>query len=229
MPTDIAAIVLAAGASSRMGRPKQLLPLGGGTLLDAALAAVSGSDIDQVVLVLGAYEADIRARLWLDDCEVVSNPSWERGMMTSVQAGLRALGAGVAQTRGQPGDTVALPAWTVIMPCDYALTEQSTVIALLLRALREGGNVSLLRPAFFGRAGHPIVLGRELAALTLSANPDAGLDAVVREHREREVLVEVSDPAIHFDIDTPQDYETAQKAMQLRAESRDAYLKLLGR
>src|SRR5438034_9873502 len=87
----IAAIVLAAGKSERMGRAKALLPIRGTTFLENILNAISRSSIQQTVVVVGHHRDEIIERLSLPN--VIFNPDYEQGMITSFQAGIRALPA----------------------------------------------------------------------------------------------------------------------------------------
>lgn len=214
----IAALVCAAGASTRtesLGEPKQLLRFGTRTLLDLALASVSMMEVDQITLVLGAHAEAIQAQLWLDEAEIVHNDEWQRGMLSTIQTGLRALGDGYD--------------WVVMLPCDYALVERSTIAQLLLRAATSASAAPLIAPSFFGKSGHPVLLGKEMQAAALNLPLDVGLDSAVQAFKSERVLVEVDDPAIHFDIDTPMDYQRALDAFNAKSQSREAYLKALAR
>jgi len=203
-----------------MGEPKALLRFGSRTLLDLALSAVSLSEIDRTVLVLGARSSEIQGQLWLDEVEVVENPDWPTGMTSSVQAGLRTLCLEEQST---------WPDWVVVMPCDFALVRPTTVAHLLLRAVTMPEPAPILSPSLMGRTGHPIVLGRVAIADALSLNPGVGLDTVVHIHRPHREAVEVDDPGIHFDIDTPEDYRAALGAWEAMQAAREDSFKRLSR
>jgi len=222
----IGALILAAGESTRtadLGSPKQLLRFGTRTLLDHAVSNLGMSEIERSVLVLGAHADKIQAELWLDEAEIVVNADWQLGMISSVQAGLRAL-----------GDRFD---WVLILPCDYALIERTTIATLLLRAYAEPQlaradkrePAPLIAPSFYGKSGHPILLNAELCKAALALDTGVGLDAVVQAYKPQRALVEVDDPAIHFDVDTPDDYQRALNAWRMRSESREAYLKAMAR
>ncbi|NUQ35635.1 MAG: nucleotidyltransferase family protein [Planctomycetaceae bacterium] len=210
----IAAMVLAAGESSRMGEPKQLLRFGSHTLLDLAIGAVSLTEIERVVVVLGAGADAIQERLWLDECEVVVNARWREGMITSVKAGLNHLGE--------------WPEFLAVLPADFALVDRRTMAALALRALSRGAGIpQLVRPSYRGQSGHPVVLGPEAIKAARGLSDAVGLDSLVQAYKSVGELVEVDDPAVRFDIDTPADYQRALNAWQARTQGREAYVQAL--
>src|SRR5215475_8193274 len=90
-PTNVGAVVLAAGSSRRMGTPKQLLRLGTKTLLDRVLETVRSSGVSEIVLMLGAAADDIKRSVAISDVTVVINPDYEQGMGTSLRKGVAAL------------------------------------------------------------------------------------------------------------------------------------------
>jgi len=87
----VGAVLLAAGASTRMGAVKQLLPWKDSTLLDHAIKQVMGVGLDSLVVVLGAHEEQIRNQIDFTGLDVTINSNWEKGMTTSIAAGLEYL------------------------------------------------------------------------------------------------------------------------------------------
>jgi CTP:molybdopterin cytidylyltransferase MocA len=178
----IAAVVLAAGASSRMGSPKaHLLASGAASFLDAILATLGDAGIE-VVRIVTAPEVAVA------DGAVV-NPDPSRGMLSSVQCGLGALPPGV--------DAVLL--W----PVDHPLVKAATVTSLI-EAFRGGGHPVVV-PVFEGGRGHPVLFAAALVPELLSADPAVGARAVVHAHADRLELA-VPDPGVGADVDTPEDY-----------------------
>ncbi len=214
----IAAIVLAAGASQRMGEPKQLLPLGSRRLLEVSLSAVTLPEVTESIVVLGAHSESIKAALWLDEATVLHNPDWESGMLSSIQVGLQHL-----CSESEPN----WPDFVIVHPSDFALVRHTTIQAMLLRALTSDHRPPVVSPAFMGRTGHPILLGRSLFSAVLGLSRELGLDAVVHAHRDERIVVEVDDPGIHFDIDTPEDYQAAVTAFDAIQRAREDILKRL--
>lgn len=168
-----AALVLAAGRSRRMGKPKADLPLGDQSFLETILSRLPA---DLWVSVVGAGG--------------IPNPHPEKGQLYSLQLGLQ---AGAAQF---PFTLVAL----VDLPAVSART-----YALLVEAASRGG-ADLWVPRYAGRRGHPVVFGQACYEDLLRAPLEQGSRWVVGRHRERRVEIEVDDPEIHRDVDTPADY-----------------------
>jgi CTP:molybdopterin cytidylyltransferase MocA len=184
----IAALVLAAGASTRMGRPKMLLPAGGRTLLAAAAAPLLEAGVDRLVVVLGCGADEVRAGAGLpDDPRVafVVNDAWREGMASSLRRGLEAASS---------ADAVLV-----------ALGDQVGVAADAVRRLVEAwrGGARLALPARRGRAGHPVLFDRSLFDELRSLSGDVGGREVVRRHLGEAALVPAA-PA--RDVDTEADY-----------------------
>jgi molybdenum cofactor cytidylyltransferase len=182
----IAAIVLSAGKSERMGSPKALLRHGGKTFLESTVDAVRTSSLGQAIVVLGHHRDEIVAALDLPG--YVYNPDYEQGMTTSFQAGIRALEA----------DAVGAMLFLV----DHPIPDVRTIEALV-RAFRPG---HVVVPVFDGRRGHPVLFSRELLEEILLLPPDTGANTVVRRDSERVIQVVVPDAGVLEDIDTPEQF-----------------------
>ena len=186
-----AGIVLAAGGSSRMGRPKQLLPLRGRPLLETVVAEVCDSHLDEVLVVLGANADAILASVSLGRSKPLLNPDHATGMASSLRAGLAALGPDVERAVIILGDQPAISASML----DELLELQATS-GLPAAALSFGG---LLHP--------PVVLQRALWGDLESLEGDVGCRAVIRARPELVASLPVSAGLHHpVDVDTPDDY-----------------------
>lgn len=182
-----AAVVLAAGRSSRMGVPKSLLRVDGRPALEHIVATLRTAGIERVVVVLGAHACRIRGEVELGDAQVVHHIGWAAGRTSSLHAGLAAL----------PDDVDKCLLALVDMP----LVEPETVRAIVDRAAV--GDAEVLAPRHDGRHGHPILLRRSLFPAIAALGPDEPLRALLR-CRTRDAVA-VDDPGILLDLDTPED------------------------
>lgn len=179
----LACIVLAAGASSRMGVPKALLRRDGESALARLVRLARGAGCE-VVVVLGRHADVVRPEA--EGARVVVNPRPEAGRTGSLQAGLAAAaGAGAA----------------LVWPVDHPAVAEATVRALAASAARD----RIVIPRHAGRGGHPIVLGADVWPEVLALAPDAPLRNVVRRAAGRVVDVPVDDPGVLLNLDTPED------------------------
>ena len=195
----IPAVVLAAGKSSRMGRPKALLPLGssGETFLDRIIRILREGGADAVVVVIGGDAAAVRASLPRDDGHIsaVENPRYEEGQLSSLLVGLAAV--------EQRHDDVEAVMMTLV---DVPLISAATVRAVRDAFLGNPG-APLVRPRRGGRYGHPVIFNRSIFGELRRADPSKGAKPVVHAHAAGEVNVDVDDEGAFIDIDTPDDYE----------------------
>jgi CTP:molybdopterin cytidylyltransferase MocA len=185
-------VILAAGASRRMGEPKQLLPVRGRPLLETALAAACDSQLDEVVVVLGAHADEIRRSVRLGRARVVVNPDHAQGMSTSLKAGIATLGTNVARV--------------VVILGDQTDISPEVVDRLLDTQAASGLPAAAL--SFDGLLHPPMVLARELWGDIEALEGDVGCRALVRAHPELVAAVAADRPAGHpVDIDTREDFE----------------------
>ena len=194
----IAGIVLAAGASSRMGQPKAALPLGGPgeTVLSRGVRAMLAAGVPRVVVIAGAHPGAVRQALPTPDprVAVVENPAWATGQLSSLLRGLAAV------------DAPDLEAVLMTL-ADVPLVAPST-IRRLVDTWRES-RAPIVRPARGETHGHPVLFDRRLFAELRAADPAAGAKPVVRAHAGEVVNVPVDDEGAFLDLDTPEDYERA--------------------
>ena len=190
----IGAVILAAGASERMGRPKALLPTGaegGETFLERLVGVAERAGLEPIRVVAGEHLEEIAAALPRLASLLVRNPNPELGQLSSLRVGLRAL------PEGAEGAVVFL--------VDHPLVEESTV-ALLLERFRRS-RLPIVIPSYGGRRGHPVLFGRAVFAELFAAPLREGARFVVRGRPELVDVVEVDDPGVLADIDTPEQYE----------------------
>ena len=183
----ISAIVLAAGKSERMGRPKALLPFRGRTFLGNILDAISHTSIEDTFVVLGHHRAEIEQSLSLPS--VVFNPNYEQGMITSFQAGVRALSWDASGA--------------FLFLVDHPVVEPATIEAMIMNLAPN----RIVLPTFEGRRGHPVLFSSEVLEEILALPSTEGANIVVRKNPARIVEVPVSTPGILVDIDTPEQFE----------------------
>jgi molybdenum cofactor cytidylyltransferase len=188
-------VILAAGASSRLGRPKQLLPYNNYSLLQHALEAALASAAGCPVLVLGAYAPAIKQELDTTNIPVVINEQWAEGMASSIRAGLAYL---LQQHTSLQS--------VVLMVCDQPYTSR-TVIDDLMAAYRDTGK-SIIACAYGATVGTPVLFDRKFFPDLLQLQGDTGAKKLVLQHPEE--LITVPFPGGITDIDTAADYETLQ-------------------
>lgn len=182
-----AAVILAAGASTRMGSPKMLLEIEGRTVIDRAISAVAAS-CEPVIVVLGYDAARVREAVSYAVAFVV-NPDPQAGQLSSLQCGLRAVPPHCDRVAFLPGDFHSV---------------QPATVAALLEAL---AGAPLALPRCAGRNGHPVVIGRALMNEMLEETVSAR--EVIHRHAHEAVHVDLDDPGILRDLDTPADYAEA--------------------
>jgi molybdenum cofactor cytidylyltransferase len=191
--------VLAAGTSSRLGRPKQLLELGGKAVLQHVLDAAAASRLDEILLVLGHAGRDIAARISLPArTGIVLNPEYAQGQSASLRAGLRALGPEAEATVVLLGDQPGV---------------RAEAIDAVLWAWRAGEG-PVVRASYEGRPGHPTLFDRSVWAELVQIRGDEGARGLLEAHPEWRSVAEAGGPAPE-DIDTEEDYARAKAAFGL--------------
>lgn len=184
----VAGIVLAAGASERMGGPKALATYEGRTFVDRALDALEGGGCDPLIVVIAEPHGTAIALHVSGRAELTANPDPSRGQLSSLCAGLDAI--------GDRADAA------VVALVDHPRVTGRTVAALL--GAYRTGEASLVRPRFDGGHGHPYVIDGELFAALRTAGPDEGArDVFARLDEERTLTIDVLEPGVMDDIDDP--------------------------
>jgi molybdenum cofactor cytidylyltransferase len=186
----IAGIILAGGASRRMGTPKALLRFQHETFLDR-LIRVFAVISSPVIVVLGHQSDQIRSGIErASDATFAVNPDPERGMLSSLQCGLAAL----------PRETEAL----MFTPVDHPNLQAATLEKIAARFEAERAPVTV--PSHQGEHGHPVCIARALAEELLALPPTAMASDVIHKYVSRTSYIEVNDPAVTTDVDDPEAY-----------------------
>ena len=198
-----AGLVLAAGASIRMGKPKQLLPILGETLLGRVLNESLKSDLDRVVLVLGNWAEDIQAaieeilehpKLW-----VIENRQYELGISSSVIAGLSVI-------EGSHGHVMVLLA-------DMPHIDASLINLLLRQYLTSGLPIGAVK--IKNRRSHPVIFSRKMYPELHRLRGDTGARDLFQRYSDKVILVEPEGFYDDRDIDTPEDYVRFRKSLEV--------------
>jgi CTP:molybdopterin cytidylyltransferase MocA len=183
------AIVPAAGAAERFGGAKLLANVGSDVLLERTIRSLLDGGVERVVVVLGPDASDIRKGVPALDARgvrVATNRKPERGMLSSIQAGLR-------EASGDP---------ILVLPGDMPYVEAATVSTLLREQATRGG---ILSPRFDGKRGHPVVIPGSLRDEILGAADGATLHDVLRAHASDRTDLDVYDRGVIRDVDEPKD------------------------
>ena len=190
---DIEGILLAAGESRRMGYPKPLLEIGDETFV-AHLAATMLRVVGHLTVVVGAHADRVRPAIPADPrTSIIENPDWAQGQLSSIKAGLRAL----------PPDTSA----SLIHLTDHPTVKAETFAAVVDAYRQSKKPIVIAR--YGGRRGHPVLFDRAMFAELLAAPEDQGARVVVNADASRIVYIDVDDPGILLDLDTPEDLARA--------------------
>ena len=190
-PSGIAAIVLAAGGSSRMGQSKQLLLFRGRTLVEHAVVQAIGAGLCPVIVVAGAQAAAIRTAIAGMPVEIVQNDAWQTGMGSSIAAGVGRL----------------LEMQTGAAALAILLADQPLVEAMHLSAMREllnANETNIVAAQYSGTLGVPAFFKHALFEKLASLSPEAGARQVIRGSGDQVTAFPLPEAAI--DVDTPEDY-----------------------
>ena len=188
----IAALLLAAGESTRMGRLKQLLPWDGTPLIAWQAEQLRDAGAENVVVVLGHAASEIRPAV-PDFATVAVNEAYKQGRATSLRRGAEVL----------PSDAKAVLILSVDQPRPGWLARK------LIERWRSGG-AKVVSPRFARGFGHPILLGGSLVPeLREVSEATLGLRAVIDRHIDEAASVAITNQAVHVDLNTPADYEAA--------------------
>ena len=190
----ISAVVLAAGLSERMGRPKLLLPYGERTVVEQVVSILLSSPVGEVLVVTGHEREAVESALAGWPVRAVFNPDYSAGeMLSSVQAGLKAV---AAESRA-----------ALLAVGDMPAVEGGVVAQLLTAYAGQCSDACVYIPSYRMRAGHPVLVPRSYWPAILALPRGANLRSVWRAEGSRIHWVTVDTPSVLRDMDTPADYE----------------------
>ena len=191
----IAAVILSAGESSRMGRPKALLPIEGVRFIEKIVTSLKSSKVGDILVVLGHNAEEMRRKIADLSIEVVINSDYKRGQLSSLVAAIRSFDSS-PDAENIDGILVHLVDHPYINP---------TLVNLMIDRFYETKKLIVV-PRHRGRRGHPVIFSRALFSELLDAPLDQGAKAVVHAHRKDTLEIETEDEGITIDIDTPEEY-----------------------
>ena len=187
----INAIVLAAGRSKRMGKPKPLLRFNDTTFLEHIISVLKASDVDGITVVLGAGAETIKESVDLSGTNIVINENYQKGQLSSL----------IAAIEQCPQETQAILVCLVDNPF---VTKE--VVGKIIEKFKETKN-PIIVPVFNKRRGHPTLFSRSLFNELLNAPLEQGARYVVYSNEEKILELETSESGILISVDTPDDYK----------------------
>lgn len=186
----VAAVIIAAGSSSRLGRPKQLILFAGETLLARAIRVARESGVEPLFVVLGANREEIEAGVDLSRAQIVLNRNWKEGMASSIRAGIDAVEKDTAEVDG-----------VLLMVCDQPLVTEEH-LRRMLAAFRQSGTSSIAS-LYSGKRGIPAIFPRQSFAELAALKGDQGARSLLSE-AQREVI-EAALEGGEVDVDRAED------------------------
>ena len=189
------AMILAAGESRRMGRPKLLLPFGEKTIIETVIESVIQSKTEKVLVVLGSGIEKIKEKIKNFPLKIVVNPDFRKGMLSSVQRGFQVM----------PENTKAA---LLILGDQPSIS--TDIINKIIDAYKRTGK-GIVLPVYKNERGHPVLIDMMYRGEVENLSPDIGLRGTVYNHPEDILEVEVETPGILKDIDNMGDYEKELK------------------
>jgi molybdenum cofactor cytidylyltransferase len=191
----IVAAILSAGESSRMGRPKALLPIDGVRFIEKIVTSLQSTRIEKTIVVLGHNADEMQQKISDLPVQVVINPDYKQGQLSSLAAAIRSIEAGKDAERVD-GILVHLVDHPYI---------NSDLVNLMIDRFYETRKLIVV-PRYRERRGHPVIFSKALFGELLAAPLDQGAKAVVHAHRDDTLEIETHDEGAIIDIDTPEEY-----------------------
>ncbi|HKO61011.1 MAG TPA: nucleotidyltransferase family protein [Pyrinomonadaceae bacterium] len=190
---DVAAIILAAGRSRRMGQFKPLLPFGDGTVVDYCIDNLRGGGVDNIVVVVGHRASELQNHLQRAAVTFAVNPNLESEMSASIACGVHLVPASIRAILITPVDHPAVPPIVVT------------------RIIEAGELNALVVPTWEDRGGHPVLVHAPFRDRLLNLDPERGLRGLFESHSHQVMRLPVDSPYIARDMDTWDDYVLLHK------------------
>jgi molybdenum cofactor cytidylyltransferase len=191
----VAGIILAAGQSTRMGQPKQLLAFKNQTILGQVVDTALESDLHDIIVVVGHEAERMRPHLDGRNLKIIFNKDYAKGQHTSIQAGINAV------SRSCHG--------AMFLLSDQPLVKRETINTLIRAFCRSTS--ALVIPYYKKKRGNPVIIRRDLWPELMGLPPDTGARAIFHRHKEKILKVDANDEGIVFDVDTREDYRKLTK------------------
>ncbi|MDX2305372.1 MAG: nucleotidyltransferase family protein [Microscillaceae bacterium] len=189
--TQIGLLILAAGSSSRMGSPKQLLDLGGKSLLQRTIETVLKIQKAPNLVILGAFSDRIQGELETYEIPFIINHDWEQGMGTSLKAGIQAI------TQQNPDLKAVL-----VLLCDQPYVSDTLLKKII--EIYQNSNSPIVACEYEGIPGVPALFDQSIFQDLMNTPPDIGARKILQKYKDRTQMVLF--PEGKIDIDTPEDY-----------------------
>ena len=186
----IVAVILSAGESSRMGRPKALLPIDGETFIERIVGALARSRVGKIIVVLGHDADELRRQIEFLPVTILINQDYRLGQISSLQVAVRYLD----KDENCEGMLVHL--------VDHPYIDGALVDLMIERF--HASKKLIVVPRYRGKRGHPVLFARRLFAELLAAPLNQGAKAVVNAHRDDTLEIDTEDEGVAIDIDTPE-------------------------
>jgi molybdenum cofactor cytidylyltransferase len=191
----IVAVVLSAGESSRMGRPKALLPIDGVRFIENIVNALKKTRVGKIVIVLGHNAGEIQEKIADLPATIVVNPDYQKGQLSSLVTAIRDI-----ESWATFADVDAL----LVHLVDHPFVNPALVDLMIERFYQS--RKLIVVPRYRGRRGHPVIFSRELFAELSNAPLEEGAKSVVHAHQNETLEIDTEDPGVTVDIDTPEEY-----------------------
>jgi molybdenum cofactor cytidylyltransferase len=208
--TTLAGIILAGGASGRMGSPKAIMPWGANTFLQAVSNKMRQAGVAPIFVILGTHYRQVRSHCRSCGALAIYNHQWQIGQFSSLRLGASRVPRAVLSFNPDQ-ETLVTGVMLALIDQPHIAFEVFWEVAAVSRKFPE----MLILPTFNQRRGHPLVIPRRLLPALMAMPATATTRDFLRAHQACQLLVPVSDAGIHFDIDTVEDLLIAKERYQV--------------